>query len=122
MKENPISEILKTSIIKLGDLIDVSKVVGSPILLPDNSIAIPLSKVSCGFGVGGSEIPSKNKTIDNVEFGEELFPFGGGSGGGVSITPSALIILNHGRIKLLKVEKNGFFIDKFVDTIKDIIK
>ncbi|HIT17795.1 MAG TPA: sporulation protein YtfJ, partial [Candidatus Caccosoma faecigallinarum] len=51
MKEHPISEILKASIIQLGDLIDVGKVVGSPILLPDQSIAIPLTKVSCGFGV-----------------------------------------------------------------------
>ncbi len=119
MKEHPISEILKNSMIQLGDLIDVSKVVGSPILLPDHSIAIPLSKVSCGFGVGGSEIPKKN---DHEEFADEIFPFGGGSGGGVSITPTALIILNHGRIKLMKVEKNGFLMDKVFETVKDIIK
>ncbi len=119
MKEHPISEILKTSIIQLGDLIDVGKVVGSPILLPDKSIAIPLTKVSCGFGVGGSEIPSRN---DKEEYSEELYPFGGGTGGGVSITPTALIILNKGKVKIMKIEKNGFLLDKVFDTMKDIIK
>ena len=119
MKEHPISEILKASIIQLGDLIDVGKVVGSPILLPEQSIAIPLTKVSCGFGVGGSEFTSKK---GNAEFSEELFPFGGGTGGGVSITPTALIILNHGKIKIMKIEKNGFFIEKVFGAVKDIIK
>ena len=103
----------------MGDLIDVGKVVGSPILLPDKSIAIPLTKVSCGFGVGGSEFNTKKA---NAEFSEDLFPFGGGTGGGVSITPTALILLNHGKIKIMKIEKNGLFIEKVFGAVKDIIK
>ncbi len=119
MKEHPISNILKTSMIELGELIDVGKVVGSPIMLPDKSIAIPLTKVSCGFAVGGSEFNNKNP---NQEFAEEIFPFGGGTGGGVSITPTALIIINRGKIRITKIEKNGLFVEKVIDSIKDIIK
>lgn len=118
MKEHPLNEILKTSMLNMGELIDVSKIVGNPILLPNDVLAIPLSKVTCGFGVGGSEF--SNRTHE--EFSEEIFPFGGGSGGGITITPSALLILNEGKVKLIKVEKNFDIFDKVVDTVKDMIK
>lgn len=120
MKEHPLNEILKTSMVNLGEMIDVSKVVGTPIMLPNDTLAIPLSKVVCGFGVGGSEIPKKGDI--KTEFSEEIFPFGGGSGGGISIIPSALLVLSEGKIKLLKVEKNFEIVDKVVDTFNEMIK
>ena len=61
MKEHPINEILKTSLENIGDIIDVNKVIGDPIVLPNNAIAIPISKVVCGYGVGGSQFKGKNK-------------------------------------------------------------
>lgn len=122
MKENPINEILKTSIENIGDIVDVNKVVGEPIHLANNIIAIPISKVVCGYGVGGSQFKSKNNKVINEETANEIFPFGGASGGGLTITPSALIIIKEDKIQLLNVEKENELLPKILETIKDIIK
>lgn len=123
MKEHPINEILRTSLSNIGNMVDVSKVIGNPILLPNNQIAIPITKVTCGFGVGGSEFPTnKVDAKQKDEYSEEIFPFGGGSGGGISINPMALIVIHNDKIKLLKIEKDNPIFDKAIETIQDIIK
>lgn len=121
MKENPISEILRTSLENIGHMVDANKVVGEPIVLPNNSIAIPISKVICGYGVGGSEITNKNKNVKN-EFSNDIFPFGGGSGGGLTITPTAFIIIQENNIKIMNVEKKNDVVYKLFDAFKDMIK
>ena len=111
--------MLKTSLENMGIMINVNKVVGEPILLPNNVIAIPISKVVCGYGAAGSEIDKQTKKI---EVSKELYPFGGGSGGGLTLTPTALIIIKDDKVKLLSIEKENDLLDKVVDLVKDIIK
>lgn len=123
MKEHPINEILKTSLENINIITDVNKVIGEPITLANNVIAIPISKVVCAYGVGGSEFNSKNKEKNfKSETSNELFPFGGGSGGGLTITPTALIIIKDDNIKLLNIEKENDIFPRLIDTIKEIIK
>lgn len=124
MKEHPINEILRTSLSNIGSMVDVSKVVGNPIMLPNNQIAIPITKVTCGFGVGGSEFPKNNAADKKLqsEYSDEIFPFGGGSGGGITINPMALIVISDNKVKLLKIEKDNPIFDKALETIQDIIK
>lgn len=122
MKEHPINDIIKTSLENIGDIVDVNKVVGDPITLPNNVIAIPISKVVCGYGVGGSQFKNKNNKIVDIETANEIFPFGGASGGGITITPSALIIIKDNKVRLLNVEKDNDIIPKVLETIKEIVK
>lgn len=123
MKEHPINEILRTSLENINIITDVNKVIGEPITLANNVIAIPISKVVCAYGVGGSEFNSKNKEKNfKSETSNELFPFGGGSGGGLTITPTALIIIKDDNIKLLNIEKENDIFPRLIDTIKEIIK
>ena len=119
MKENPINDIIKTSLENMGIMINVNKVIGEPILLPNNAIAIPISKVVCGYGAAGSEYDNNKK---KYETSKELYPFGGGSGGGLTMTPTALIIIKDDKVKLLSIEKENDLLDKVVDLVKDIIK
>lgn len=119
MKENPINEILRTSLENIGAITNTNKIVGEPISLPNNAVAIPISKVVCGYGVGGSELPSNNK---KVEVASEIFPFGGASGGGLTITPTALIILQENKIKILNVEKKNDLLNKLADAFKEMLK
>ncbi len=123
--QNPINEILKTSLENINQIVDANKIIGEPIVLPNNILAIPISKVTCGYGVGGSEFNSKNskKQIQvDTELGNEIFPFGGGSGGGLSISPTALVIIQNEKVKILNVEKNDDFLIKLFDAIKEIVK
>ena len=119
MKENPINDIIKTSLENMGIMINVNKVIGEPILLPNNAIAIPISKVVCGYGAAGSEYDNNKK---KYETSKELYPFGGGSGGVLTLTPTALIIIKEEKIKVLNLEKENDLLNKIADVIKDIIK
>lgn len=122
MKEHPINEILRTSLENIGDIVDVNKVIGDPIVLPNNAIAIPISKVVCGYGVGGSQFKGKNKNTIDVETSSEIFPFGGASGGGLSVTPSALIIILENKVKLMRIDKDNDLLPKIIESFKDILK
>ena len=55
MFQRPINEMLSASLESLSGLIDSSKIIGKPIRIDENKIVVPISKVTLGFGVGGSE-------------------------------------------------------------------
>ena len=74
-----IPNMLESTIQKIREMVDVNSVIGEPISTPDGVTIIPVSKVSVGFGGGGSDFTKKTAAGDN--------PFGGGVGGGVKVTP-----------------------------------
>ena len=66
MAQREISQMLNNSLQSLNLLVDSSKVIGSPLHIDENKILIPLSKVTFGFGVGGSEFnTNKGQIINN---------------------------------------------------------
>lgn len=122
MKEHPINEILRTSLQNINILVDANKVIGEPILLPNDIVAIPVSKVICGYGVGGSEFKTNSKNKIESEISKELFPFGGATGGGLTMMPQALIIIKDNKIQLMSIDKDNDILPKMFETIKEIIK
>ena len=52
--------MLESTIAKIREMVDVNSVIGTPITTPDGVTIIPVSKVSVGFGGGGSDFVSKN--------------------------------------------------------------
>lgn len=122
MKEHPINEILKTSLVNISDLVDANKVIGEPITLPNEMIAIPISKVVCGYGVGGSEFKGKKNLDFNSETSSEIYPFGGATGGGLTIKPQALILLKKDKIQLMNIDKENSNFSVVIDAIKEIFK
>ncbi len=69
MAVKPISELTDSSMKNLQTLIDSNSVVGDPITTPDGTTILPVSRVSFGFGTGGSDLPATQKEL-----------FGGGKG------------------------------------------
>ena len=124
MREHPMNEIIKSSIENIAELIDVNKVIGSPMSLNDGSIVIPISKVIYGYGVGGSQFDSKNKqkVSVNSEIANEMYPFGGASGGGVTIKPQAIILIKNDHIKLINIDKENDVFKLSLDTLKEMFK
>lgn len=125
MKEHPINDLLNISLDSVIRMVDTSKIVGTPIDLGNNRFIIPISKVSFGFGAGGSEFtnasPDKRKTFFNSEVCEEIFPFGGGSGGGISINPSSFILVNNDEIKIVNSEGANSLVERILEVIKESI-
>ncbi len=125
MKEHPINNLLNISLDSIIRMVDTSKIVGSPIDLGNNRFIIPISKVSFGFGAGGSEFNNstndKKKNYFNSETSEELFPFGGGSGGGISINPSSFILVSNEEIKIVNSEGASSLVERLLEIVKESI-
>lgn len=121
---HPIQGLMEASMKNIKEMIDVNTIVGEPVQTPDGTTIIPVSKVTFGFGAGGSDIPVKGATATAES------PFGGGSGAGVSIKPVGFLVVGAEQIKLLPietapsgpVEKLFEFIPKMVDKVNGIIK
>ena len=113
MREKPINNLLDISLDNITKMVDVSKIVGQPIRVDEDNIVVPISKVVFGFGAGGSEFSTKqNGKAFDFELSEELFPFGGGSGGGINISPVAFLRIYDGKMDLLNVEKSSSLTEK----------
>lgn len=125
MREHPINDLLNISLDSIIRMVDTSKIVGTPIDLGNNRFIIPISKVSFGFGAGGSEFSNskndKKKNLFNSETSDELFPFGGGSGGGISINPSSFILINNDEIKIVNSDGANSLLERVLEIVKESI-
>ena len=108
--EKSANGILKTTIEKVRDLVDVSTIIGEPINLPDGLIIIPVSKVTYGFASGGSDFPSKN----NVEL------FGGAGGAGITINPVAFLVVKDGDVTIKHIVSNDNAIERAVSLVPEM--
>ena len=110
------SNMLENSIAKIREMLDVNSVIGDPITTADGVTIIPVSTVSVGFAGGGSDYVSKNPNkLDN-------HPFGGGTGGGVKVTPVAFLIIKEGSVRMLPVATPAnTTVDRLVEQIPDAL-
>ena len=58
MSEKNLEGMINISLEKVKGMVDSNSIIGSPIYTPDGTTIIPVSKVSVGFGCGGSDFPS----------------------------------------------------------------
>src|SRR5690625_726064 len=109
MDEHPIQGLMMTAMENLKEMIEVNTIIGDPVESPDGTIIIPVSKVGFGFAAGGSEF---NASKENSESSEPALPFGGGSGGGVSISPVAFLIVHKQGVKMIHLDKSAQIYEK----------
>jgi sporulation protein YtfJ len=122
IKNNPINSLLDISLDNIARMVDINKVIGTPLRIDENNIVIPISRVVFGFGAGGSEFTTKSATkAFDLELSEELFPFGGGSGGGINIAPVAFLHVNNGNMEIINVNKDLSLLDKVFEIGKDLL-
>jgi len=122
VRQNPINDLLDISLENITKMVDVSKIVGQPIRVDEDNIIIPISKVVFGFGAGGSEFSTKQTgKAYNIELSDELYPFGGGSGGGINISPVAFLRVNDGKMDIMSVEKNPTLTEKLLEVAKEYL-
>lgn len=122
MEEHPIQGLMTTAMENLKDMVEVNTIIGDPVSSPDGSIIIPVSKVGFGFAAGGSEFNSTSANQDQSESGEATLPFGGGSGGGVSITPVAFLIVSDSGIKMVHLDQHTHIYEKMLDFAPQIVE
>jgi len=120
VNEHPIEGLMKTTMDNIKEMIDVNTIVGDAVETPDGSVIIPVSRVSFGFAAGGGEYEMGSK-IGKNENEPSKFPFGGGSGAGVSVQPVAFLVVGCNQVKLLPVNYSNV-IDRVVDLVPSVIE
>lgn len=116
-EQHPIQGLMYTAMQSLKEMIDVNTIVGDAVQTPDGTVVIPISKVGLGFAVGGSDYGMKGNKGDSVASPM----FGGGSGGGVSITPVAFMVVGNGQIRMIPVNPENTIYDRILDMIPTAI-
>ena len=107
MSDTAIKGIMDVTMDKIRTMVDADTIIGKEITLENGIVIIPVSKISFGFASGGSDFPSKT----NAKL------FGGGAGAGVSVTPTAFIVVNGSDVRMLQINKNPSSADKAIDLI-----
>lgn len=115
MDNHPIENLMKNTMENIKDMIDVNTIVGDALNTPDGTTIVPISRVSFGFASGGSEF-SSDKQNEN----DSNYPFGGGSGAGVTVKPVAFLVIKKDQIRLLSVDHRNNY-DKLLDNVPQII-
>lgn len=124
-KTHPIEGLMQAAMSNIQNMVDVNTIIGDPIKTANNTVIIPISKVSFGFAAGGSEFSKeaieeytkKDKEDEEIKY---KLPFGGGSGAGVSINPVAFIVIQEQNVKILPVS-HSTTIDRLIDYVPDLL-
>ncbi len=114
MTNHPIEGFMKTTMEHISKMVDANTIIGKAVTSPDGSIIIPVSKVSFGFAAGGSDYSTSAYSANSM--------FGGGCGGGVSITPVAFLIVNQQQIRSIPLENSSHILDRLLDTAPKIME
>lgn len=94
-KKHTLNELMNAAMDKVRLMADANTVVGEPIVAGEVTL-IPISRVSVGVGVGGSDFVSRNQKrpeADNC--------FGGGTGAGMNIDPIAFLVVRGDTVRVL---------------------
>ncbi|MTH52840.1 sporulation protein YtfJ [Bacillus mangrovi] len=133
MSDHPIQGLMKTAMENLKQMVDVNTIIGDPVETPDGSVILTVSKVGFGFAAGGSEFgqnPGEDQSFSQPQAGHvsggssarSRMPFGGGSGGGVSITPIAFLIVGHNGVKMLHLDESTHLYERILDSAPQTVE
>lgn len=117
MEDHPIQGLMKTAMENIKEMVDVTTIVGDPVETPDGSVILPISRVGFGFAAGGSEFKVQSQTSNSDdEQSDGDHPFGGGSGGGVSISPIAFLVVGQFGVKVVPLDNSTHLFERIIDT------
>ena len=109
-ENKPLSELMETTMTKIREMVDTNSVIGEPINTPDGVTVIPISRVSFGFGTGGSDY---GKTVDK---------FGGAGAAGVKIEPVSFLIIKDGVTRVVPVAIPPMGpVDRILDMVPEVM-
>lgn len=114
-KNNPLSELMRTTLESVRAMADANAIIGTAIET-DGVTLIPVSRLSFGVAGGGTEFSTKKQQMggDNA--------FGGGSGASAKLEPVAFLVIRDGGVKLLPVAPPpATTVDRVIDTVPEVV-
>jgi uncharacterized spore protein YtfJ len=130
MEKHAIESIMTATMESIRDMVDVNTVIGEPVTANDGTTIIPISRVSFGFIAGGGEYELTGKKASPPQGGgggggqnghggqngqngqgaqnqggqQEIKPFAGGAGAGVSVSPVGFLVCSSEQVRLLPAQ------------------
>lgn len=113
-KNNPIGELMRSTMENVKNILKVDTVVGDPIVTPDGITLVPISKISVGFGGGGVEFGNKKANTER--------PYGGGNATGVKIEPFGFLVIKDGVVRMVNVTPPASnTVDRIIDLVPQVM-
>ena len=106
----PLKQVIDATLENLKNIMSTDTVIGEPITVMEETVIIPVSKVSVGFTSGGVDFDGKR--TDNKHFG-------GGNGAGMSVSPIAFLVVTKNGVELLNINKEST--NTLADTVSEFI-
>lgn len=119
--QQPVENLMRTTMESIKKMIDVNTVVGDPVETKDGTIAIPISRVCYAFVAGGGDLAKKNDEKQDSDALDNSYPFAGGTGAGVTIMPIGFLTSSNGQLRMLPVAYNNT-VDKIIDMVPNFIE
>ena len=102
-----ITNAVKVVMEQIKETVRSETVIGTPVQAED-SVIIPVSRVSFGFGAGGGT-------------GEMEKGSGMGTGGGATVEPVAFVVVSKGKAQLLPLKSREATLTRLIDLIPSIL-
>ena len=107
---HPLETIMQSTVSELKNLVDVNTIVGSPVQVGEDTLIIPVSRVTLGFVSGGGEYGVKNPVLKSgaaLENGENAkYPFAGTLAAGMGVVPVSFLAVNGDHVSVLPAQEN----------------
>ncbi|MBB6022801.1 sporulation protein YtfJ [Paenibacillus sp. JGP012] len=123
MSDHPIQGLMETAMENIKAMVDVNTIVGDAVETPDGTVILPISKVGFGFAAGGSDFNvndgkgnNTSSTTEHAHSAKVASPFGGGSGGGVSIRPIAFLVVGKQGVHIVPLDNSTHLFEKLIDS------
>lgn len=123
MSDHPIQGLMKTAMENIKAMVDVNTIVGDAVETPDGTVILPISRVGFGFAAGGSDfhLETEQQYDRSGAHSPSAVPFGGGSGGGVSIHPIAFLVVGKDGVNIVPLDNNTHLFEKIIDQAPKLI-
>lgn len=123
MPEHPIQGLMRTAMEHIRDMVSANTIVGAPVVAQNGTTVLPICRVSFGFAAGGGEFSpgdgqanSQANNAENIPASQpQSYPFGGGSGAGVSITPIAFLVVGTEGVNVLPLGQQAHVVSRLLD-------
>ncbi len=102
-----LQSLVSATMESIQEMVDVNTVVGDAIETPQGVIIVPVSRVSFGFVVGGSDWEPDGGQSGQQQGQMHQKTFGGGSGAGVTVQPVGFLVVSEEDIHLIPVDEDN---------------
>lgn len=112
---NTINDLMNSAMDNIKTMVDVDTVVGDAVKCDKDTVIIPISSVSFGFGAGGSDFSPKAGSAVSEKM------FGGGCGGGANVKPAGFLVVSGGNVRYIPTSGDNTTASKVIDMVPGLI-